>query len=150
MSRNWDGLQLSHASMRPGWNPGLPIATSRLFARAPGRVAYWVSGGFPVTNCMCIPSLGASRSEVFLHWEQAFKASMAKSLDSLCIYSSYLAEAVRAAWKKENPNRGPHPTSPGLRPQHPKRGGTGGDNAQQHGTQAAAREQTESDARAQK
>jgi hypothetical protein len=55
----WDGLKLSHARMRPGSNPGLPRATSRLFARAPGRVRYWVSGGFPFTNCMCIPPRGA-------------------------------------------------------------------------------------------
>jgi hypothetical protein len=33
--------------------------TSTLFARAPGQIAYWVSGGFPFTNCMCIPPLGA-------------------------------------------------------------------------------------------
>jgi hypothetical protein len=44
----WDGLQLSHVRMRPGSNPGLPRATSRLFARAPGRVAYWVSGSLVV------------------------------------------------------------------------------------------------------
>jgi hypothetical protein len=55
----WDGLKLSHARMRPGSNPGLPRATSRRFARAPGRGAYWVSGGFPLTNCMRIPSCGA-------------------------------------------------------------------------------------------
>jgi hypothetical protein len=55
------GMALNSAmrAMRPGSNPGLPRATSRLFARAPGRVAYWVSGGFPLTNCMCIPACGA-------------------------------------------------------------------------------------------
>jgi hypothetical protein len=55
----WDGLKLSHARTRPGSNPGLPRAISRLFARAPGRVACWVSGGLPFTNCMCIPPRGA-------------------------------------------------------------------------------------------
>jgi hypothetical protein len=30
--------------MRPGSNPGPPRATSRPYARAPGRVANWVSG----------------------------------------------------------------------------------------------------------
>jgi hypothetical protein len=48
-------IKLSHAHMRPGSNPGPPRATSRLFARAPGRVAYWISRGFPHTNSMCIP-----------------------------------------------------------------------------------------------
>jgi hypothetical protein len=57
--RPWDGLNLSHARMRPGSDPGLPRAISRLFARAPGRVAYWVSGGFPLTNCICLPPCGA-------------------------------------------------------------------------------------------
>jgi hypothetical protein len=57
----WDGLKLSHARMRPGLNPGLPRATSRLLARASGRVAYWVSGGFPFTSCICIPPRGARR-----------------------------------------------------------------------------------------
>jgi hypothetical protein len=52
-------LNSSMRAMRPGSNPGLPRATSRLLARAPGRVAYWVSGGLPFTNCMCIPSCGA-------------------------------------------------------------------------------------------
>jgi hypothetical protein len=58
--RPWDGLKLSHARVRPGSNPGLPKATSRLFARAPEKVAYWVSCGFPFTNRMCIPPLEAS------------------------------------------------------------------------------------------
>jgi hypothetical protein len=52
-------LNSAMRTMRPGSNPGLPRATSRLFARAPGRVAYRVSGGFPFTNCMCIPTCGA-------------------------------------------------------------------------------------------
>jgi hypothetical protein len=56
--RPWDALKLSHARMRPASNPGLPRATSRLIARAPGRVAYWISGGFPFTNRMCIPPRG--------------------------------------------------------------------------------------------
>jgi hypothetical protein len=56
----WDGLKLSHARMRPGSNLGLPRVTSRLFARAPERVAYWVSGGFPFSICMCIPPCGAT------------------------------------------------------------------------------------------
>jgi hypothetical protein len=59
MAWPWDGLKLSHDRMRPGSNPGLPRATSRLFARAAGQVAYWVSGGLPFTNCMCIPPCGA-------------------------------------------------------------------------------------------
>jgi hypothetical protein len=58
-SCSWDDLKLSHAPKRPGSNPGLPRATSFLFARAPGQVACWNSGAFPLTNCMCIPSLGA-------------------------------------------------------------------------------------------
>jgi hypothetical protein len=37
------GMALNSAmrAMRPGSNPGLPRATSRLSARAPGWVAYW-------------------------------------------------------------------------------------------------------------
>jgi hypothetical protein len=50
----------------------------------------------------------------------------------------------------KKPNRGARPTPRGLRPQHPKRGGTRGGNSQQHVVQAAAGKQTESDARAQK
>jgi hypothetical protein len=57
--RSWDDLKLNHVRMRPGSNPGPPRATSRLFSRAPGQVAYWVSGDFPFTNCMLIPPLGA-------------------------------------------------------------------------------------------
>jgi hypothetical protein len=49
--------------------------------------------------------------------------------------------------RKKKPNRGPRPTPTGLRPQHPRRGGTEGGNDQQHETQAAAQELTESDAR---
>jgi hypothetical protein len=41
-------LNSAMRAMRPGSYPGLPRATSRLFARAPGRVAHWVSGGFPL------------------------------------------------------------------------------------------------------
>jgi hypothetical protein len=50
---------LSACPKRQGSNPGLPGATSRLFARAPGQIAFWVSGGSPFTSCMCIPPLGA-------------------------------------------------------------------------------------------
>jgi hypothetical protein len=49
---------------------------------------------------------------------------------------------------KKKTKSGPRPTPTGLRPQHPERGGTEGGNAQQHETQAAAQEQTESEARA--
>jgi hypothetical protein len=55
----WEDLELNHSRMRPGSNPGLPRATSLLFARAPWQVAYWVSCGFPFTNCMFIPPRGA-------------------------------------------------------------------------------------------
>jgi hypothetical protein len=56
------------------------------------------------------------------------------------------AEALHSANRrgKGKTNRGPRLTPTGLLPQHPERDGTGGGNAQQHGTQAAAREQTES------
>jgi hypothetical protein len=40
-------------------------------------------------------------------------------------------------------NRGPRLTPGGLRPQHPQRGATGVGNAQQHGTQVAARVEIE-------
>jgi hypothetical protein len=56
---SWEDHELNRARMRPGSNPGLPRATSRLFERTPGQVAYWVSDGFPFTNCMCISPLGA-------------------------------------------------------------------------------------------
>jgi hypothetical protein len=62
----------------------------------------------------------------------------------------YQSFACRKKKTKQKPNRGPRPTPTGLRPQHPERGGTEVGNAQQHETQAAAREQTESDARAPK
>jgi hypothetical protein len=55
--------------MHPGSNRGLPRASSRLFTRAAGRVAYWVSCAFALasspicffflTNCMCIAPRGA-------------------------------------------------------------------------------------------
>jgi hypothetical protein len=48
--------------------------------------------------------------------------------------------------EEKKPNRGRRLAPTGRRPQHPERGGTDGDNAQQHGAQAAARERTESDA----
>jgi hypothetical protein len=48
---------------------------------------------------------------------------------------------------KEKTNRGPRLTPTGLRPQHPGQGGTEGGNAQQHETQVAAQELTESDSK---
>jgi hypothetical protein len=45
--------------MRPGSNPGLPRANCHLFARAPGRVAYRVSGGFPLYELHVYSSTGS-------------------------------------------------------------------------------------------
>jgi hypothetical protein len=59
----WDGPKLSHMRMRLGSNPGLPRVTSRLFARAPGRLAYLFLVLSPLRiacvflHCMCFPSL---------------------------------------------------------------------------------------------
>jgi hypothetical protein len=60
-NRNWplDGLTLSHARVHPVSKSVLLRAISRAFARAPGRVGYWVSRVFPCTNCMNVPPRGA-------------------------------------------------------------------------------------------
>jgi hypothetical protein len=60
------------------------------------------------------------------------------------------SNAITMNLQKKKTNRGPRPTPMGLRPQHPGWGGTEGGNAQQHETQAAAQEMTESDAQAHK
>jgi hypothetical protein len=44
--------QQGSKSTGDSWSPGLPRATSCLFTRALGQVAYWVSGGFPFTDLL--------------------------------------------------------------------------------------------------
>jgi hypothetical protein len=71
-------------------------------------------------------------------------------LITLSVTIQISAELTPNYTPKKKPNRGPRLTPTGLRRQHPQRGGTGGGNAQQHETQAAAQEHTKSVARAQK
>jgi hypothetical protein len=68
------------------------------------------------------------------------------------VHGAEFSGRLASAWwlQRMEPNWKSHPTLTGPRPQHPEWGGTGGGNVPQHGAQAAAREQTESDLRTQK
>jgi hypothetical protein len=120
----WDGLELRNARMRPGSNPDLPRATSRLFARAPGRVAYWVSGGFPFTNRLCIPPCGA-RANSKRVWRSPPNnlfyfivctvtkivgkwTEMGHNVPLLLFFATFKKK------RKEKTNRGPRPTQRGF------------------------------------